>query len=60
MRFGEEWLESHVARGEPSAGETFEGPAVLELPESTLVLPPGWSAVVDDHGSVVAERGAGA
>ncbi len=60
VRFGEEWLESHVARGEPSAGETFEGPAVLELPESTLVLPPGWSAVVDDHGSVVAEKGAGA
>jgi N-methylhydantoinase A/oxoprolinase/acetone carboxylase beta subunit len=30
---------------------------VLELPETTLVLPPGWAATVDGHGTVVAERG---
>jgi hypothetical protein len=29
---------------------------VLELPETTLVLPPAWSAEVDGHGTVVAER----
>ncbi|HYH60533.1 MAG TPA: hydantoinase/oxoprolinase family protein, partial [Solirubrobacterales bacterium] len=56
VRFGEEWLETAVVRGEPAAGETFEGPALLELPESTLVLPPGWRAEVDEHGSVIADR----
>ena len=57
VRFGDEWHEASVARGEPAAGSVFEGPAVLELPESTLVLPPGWSAEVDEHGSAVAAAG---
>ena len=55
-RFGGEWVEAEVLRGEPEAGERAHGPAILELPEATLVLPPGWSAVVDDHGTVVANR----
>jgi N-methylhydantoinase A len=54
--FGGEWHDAVVVRGEPRAGAAFEGPAVLELPESTLVLPPGWSAEVDERGSVVADR----
>ena len=57
IRFAGEWHEARIVRGEPAAGGRFEGPAVLELPETTLVLPPGWSAEVDDHGTVVAERG---
>jgi len=56
VRFGDEWHDAFAGRGEPRAGARFEGPAVLELPESTLVLPPGWSAEVDEHGSIVAER----
>jgi len=55
VHFDGEWHETDVIRGEPAAGERFEGPAVFELPESTLVLPPGWSAEVDEHGSVLAE-----
>ena len=56
VRFAGEWATAAVTRGEPGAGTELEGPAVLELPETTLVLPPGWSARVDDHGSVVAVR----
>ena len=55
-RFGGEWLEAEVLRGEPAAGCEAEGPCVFELPEATLVLPPGWSARTDAAGSVIAER----
>jgi len=55
-RFGEDWLGAEVLRGEPAAGTRASGPCVFELPEATLVLPPGWAAEVDEHGSVVAER----
>jgi N-methylhydantoinase A len=55
--FGKEWMETLVLRGEPAAGTRAEGPVVFELPEATLVLPPGWSAGIDDHGTVHAERG---
>jgi N-methylhydantoinase A len=54
-RFGGEWLEAEVLRGEPGAGERADGPCVFELPEATLVLPPGWSAEVDATGTIVAE-----
>jgi N-methylhydantoinase A len=56
VRFAGEWHEADVVRGEPEAGTGIEGPAVLELPESTLVLPPEWSGEVDRHGTFVAER----
>ncbi len=55
-RFGGEWVEAQVLRGEPPAGTAAEGPAIVELPETTLVLPPGWSARVDQAGTIVAER----
>jgi N-methylhydantoinase A len=55
-RFGGEWLEADVLRGEPAAGDGAEGPCVFELPEATLVLPPGWAASVDDAGTIIAER----
>jgi N-methylhydantoinase A len=55
-RFGGEWLATRVLRGEPEAGFTAEGPCVFELPEATLVLPPGWSASVDEGGTVKARR----
>ena len=29
---------------------------MFELPEATLVLPPGWRAEVDEAGTIVAER----
>jgi N-methylhydantoinase A len=52
--FGERWVPTPVLRGEPPAGIGAEGPVVFELPEATLVLPPGWSAEVDEAGTIVA------
>ncbi len=56
-RFDGEWLEAEVLRGEPPAGLTVRGPCIFELPEATLVLPPGWAAEVDERGTVAASRG---
>ncbi len=55
-RFAGEWMEAEVLRGEPGAGSVAEGPCVFELPEATLVLPPGWRAEVDGPGTIVARR----
>ena len=55
-RFAGEWLTTHVLRGEPAAGFEAEGPCVFELPEATLVLPPGWNASVDEAGTITADR----
>jgi N-methylhydantoinase A len=48
---GEE-LELTVLRGTPAPGTTVEGPAIVELPESTLLVPPGWGGTVDDNGTI--------
>ena len=47
-RFAGSWVKTQVLRGEPEAGFAAEGPCVFELPEATLVLPPGWTASVDE------------
>jgi N-methylhydantoinase A len=52
---GEE-LELAVLRGTPEAGTEIRGPAVVELPESTLLVAPGWSGAVDNTGTIVIER----
>jgi N-methylhydantoinase A len=52
--FEGEWVETPVLRGEPASGARAEGPVVFELPEATLVLPPGWLAEVDTAGTIVA------
>jgi N-methylhydantoinase A len=54
VHFEGEWMETPVLRGEPAAGTEAHGPVVFELPEATFVLPPGWSAAVDQHGTIVA------
>jgi N-methylhydantoinase A len=55
IRFDGEWATTPVLRGEPAAGSEAEGPVVFELPEATFVVPPGWSARVDEAGTIVAE-----
>jgi N-methylhydantoinase A len=55
VHFGDEWIETPVLRGEPAAGSDAEGPIVFELPEATFVLPPGWRARVDEHGTIEAK-----
>ncbi len=55
-RFDGSWVSTHVLRGEPGAGFSAEGPSVFELPEATLVLPPGWNASVDEAGTITGVR----
>jgi N-methylhydantoinase A len=55
VRFRGEWVAAPVLRGEPGAGTEAEGPVVFELPEATFVVPPGWSARVDEAGTILAE-----
>jgi N-methylhydantoinase A len=57
VRFDGEWVSSPVLRGEPAAGTEVEGPVVFELPEATFVVPPGFSARVDEAGTILAEAG---
>jgi len=45
-------VEAAVWRGAPAPGARIEGPAVCELPESTLVIPPGWSGEVDPTSAI--------
>lgn len=37
-----------------AAGQVFDGPAIIEERETTIVVPPGWHATVDTFGCVVA------
>lgn len=54
--FGDERAEAEVLRGALPPGETVAGPAICELPETTVVVPPGWHGTVDQHGTLVLER----
>jgi N-methylhydantoinase A len=53
--FGGEPVETAVLRGALGAGETVEGPAVCELPDSTAVVPPGWRGEAGEEGTLVLE-----
>ncbi len=54
--FNGERVEAGLWRGELPVGARIEGPALCAMPESTLLVPPGWSGSVDEHGTVVLER----
>lgn len=54
-RFGSEWIELDLIAGQPADGFEAEGPCAFELPETTLILPAGWHARVDEHGTILAE-----
>lgn len=56
--FAGETVDAAVWRGPPVAGARIEGPAVCELPESTLVVPPGWGGEVDATGAIRLEAAA--
>jgi N-methylhydantoinase A len=47
------------ARASLTRGQSLSGPAVIEERETTIVLPPGWRAVVDDIGCITATRATG-
>jgi len=54
--FGGEELETDVLTGEPEPGTKIDGPALVELPESTLAVPPGWAGEVLDSGTIRLEK----
>jgi N-methylhydantoinase A len=54
--FGGRTVEAQVLAGVPAPGERVPGPAVLELDEATVVVPPGWTAATDAQGAVVLDR----
>jgi N-methylhydantoinase A len=56
--FDGEHIEAELWRGELLAGARVRGPALCAMPESTLLVPPGWSGQVDEYGTVVLERAA--
>jgi N-methylhydantoinase A len=54
--FGGDWRDVDVVdRADLGAGSTVGGPAVVELPESTLLVRPGWRGTVDRAGALVLE-----
>jgi N-methylhydantoinase A len=56
VAFDGEWVQAELWRGELPAGARVHGPALCAMPESTLLVPPGWSGCVDEQGTVVLER----
>lgn len=46
------------APGMPAAGTQIQGPQVLRLPESTVLVPAGWAGAVDATGMLALERAA--
>jgi N-methylhydantoinase A len=49
-RFGADWLDTEILG--PGAAEA-DGPAIVQLPGSTLVVPPGWTAESDGEAVVM-------
>ncbi|MCU1381172.1 MAG: hypothetical protein JWN29_4155 [Acidimicrobiales bacterium] len=42
-----------------AAGDCVSGPAIVQEPEATVVVPPSWSATVDIRGDLMLERARG-
>ena len=56
IRWDGEDVEATVFTGTGLApGTTVEGPAIVEFPETTCLVPPGWSGEADDHGILALE-----
>jgi N-methylhydantoinase A len=53
--FDGEVRDAEVVRGAPAGA--LDGPAIVELAEATLVVPPGWRAATGADGTIVMERG---
>jgi N-methylhydantoinase A/oxoprolinase/acetone carboxylase beta subunit len=52
--FDGERVEAVVVRGVPA--ERLDGPAIVELPEATAVVPPGWTCAATGDGTLLLER----
>jgi N-methylhydantoinase A len=55
--FDGDWAEVPVfRRAGMGEGTPVEGPAIVEFPEATCVVRPGWAGAVDAAGTLVLER----
>jgi N-methylhydantoinase A len=51
------WVEAPVLdRRALASGASVEGPAIVEFPEATCLVRPGWAGTVDEVGTLVLER----
>jgi N-methylhydantoinase A/oxoprolinase/acetone carboxylase beta subunit len=48
--------EIEIHCGAPPPDTSIEGPAVVELPESTLLVAPDWAATAQPTGTIVLQR----
>ncbi len=56
--FGNEFVDTRIfARDALGAGAVVEGPAIIQQPDTTVVVDPGATARVDDLGSLVIDVG---
>ena len=56
--FDGEPVQTAILRGDPAPGAAVRGPALWALAEATLLMPPGWSARADAHGTIHLRRAA--
>ncbi|TQM11612.1 hydantoinase/oxoprolinase family protein [Pseudonocardia kunmingensis] len=57
VHFGSAFVETRIYEREAlAAGQRVPGPAVIEEWTTTTVVPPGWTAGVDDLGNLIIER----
>ena len=56
--FGRErgMLRTRVISRSMLAGAGCHGPAIVQEYDTTVVVPPGWTAALDDHGNILLER----
>ena len=55
--FGDDWNEAPVFdRTRMGEGSGVRGPAIVEFPEATCVVRPGWAGAVDRAGNLVLGR----
>jgi len=52
IRFVGETRRASFMRGEPAPGTVLRGPALCSLGAATLLIEPGWSGTVDEHGTI--------
>jgi N-methylhydantoinase A/oxoprolinase/acetone carboxylase beta subunit len=53
-------LRTRVISRSMLAGVACRGPAIVQEYDTTVVVPPDWTAALDDHGNILLERSAGA
>jgi N-methylhydantoinase A/oxoprolinase/acetone carboxylase beta subunit len=55
--FGDDWADCPIMdRTKMAAGETFQGPMIIEEAGGTSVVPPGWTINVHVSGSLDCRR----